>query len=182
MTVNGKQEYQEMNTIRLPITWKDTDKKNFVSSGALKTFPKDGYKDEMTPKQQKVQKWTSAYLYNNTYTSTTPLCFYLEKGSNKISIENVSSGGLGIGSLRAVEAKDNTKSYKEYSKAHGDEPVRVRTLHRIAQIPDLFRGTAQEFKIRNACGKAAARVVGQGLLKIRQDPYPVRRAGEGFLI
>ncbi len=122
-TINGKQEYSEMNTIRLPMTWKDTDKKNFVSSGALKSFPKDSYGDEMTPKQKKVQIWTNAYLYNNTYTSTTPLCFYLEKGNNEIALENVSSGGLGIGSLTAEAAKDDTKSYKEYSKAHGKDAV-----------------------------------------------------------
>ncbi len=121
--VNGKQEYSEMNTLRLPIIWKDTDRKNFVSSGALKEFPKDGYKDEMTPKQNKVQEWRNAYLFNNTYTSTTPLCFYLEKGNNEIEFENVSSGGLGVGTLTAEKAKDSTKSYKEYSKAHGSEPV-----------------------------------------------------------
>ena len=124
MTVNGKQEYSEMNTVRLPITWKDTDDKNFVSSKALKTFPKDGYGDDMTPKQEKVQQWEKdTYLYNNTYTSTTPLCFYLKKGSNEVTLENVSSGGLGIGSLKAIEAKDKTKSYKEYSKVHGKDPV-----------------------------------------------------------
>ena len=123
MTVNGKQEYSEMSTIRLPITWKDTNNKNFVSSGKLKTFPKDGYKDEMNPDQVKVQQWEQTYLYNNTYTTTTPLCFYLKKGTNEIELENVSSGGLGIGSLRIEEAKDNTKSYKEYSKAHGKDAV-----------------------------------------------------------
>ena len=59
----------------------------------------------MAPSQEVVKDWNlESPLYNNTYTSTTPLCFYLEEGVNTIEIENVSSGGLAVGDLVAAAA------------------------------------------------------------------------------
>lgn len=49
-----------------------------------------------------------------------PLSFYLKKGVNKITIENVSSGGLAVGKLQVEAGKDNTKSYKEYASEHSN--------------------------------------------------------------
>ena len=118
--VNGKQDYTEMNNISMRINWEDAGKDGFISSSDKKKFPVDSYGDEMAPSQNKIQEWTKTYLYNNTYTSTTPLSFYLKKGNNKIEIENVSSSGLALGELKAEAAKETSKSYKEYAKAHKD--------------------------------------------------------------
>ncbi|MBQ2642809.1 MAG: extracellular solute-binding protein [Eubacterium sp.] len=118
VSVNGKQEYSEMNTICLPIIWNDSGKVNFISSDEKKTFPLDSHGDEMAPSQSRVQKWTHTYLYNNTYTSSTPLAFQLKKGTNKIVLENVSSGGLGLGQLQVSPAKDDTISYSDYAKKY----------------------------------------------------------------
>ena len=119
-TINGKQQYSEMNTIALPILWTDVDTDKYVGSDEKKDFPLDSYGDEMAPSQNRIQKWTNTYLYNNTYVSSTPLCFYLEKGENEINIENVSSGGLALGKLMAQEAKTNVASYKDYAAQHQD--------------------------------------------------------------
>lgn len=119
-TVNGKVQYTEMNTIALPIIWKDTQDDNFVGSEDKKEFPLDSYGDEMAPSQERVQEWINTYLYNNTYVSTTPLAFMLEKGENTIEIENVSSGGLALGNMKVEAAIDDTVSYKEYAAQHSD--------------------------------------------------------------
>ena len=117
-TINGKQQYSEMNTIALPILWTDVDTDKYIGSDEKKDFPLDSYGDEMAPSQNRIQKWTNTYLYNNTYVSSTPLCFYLEKGENEINIENVSSGGLALGKLMVQEAKTNVASYKDYAAQH----------------------------------------------------------------
>lgn len=94
--IDGEQKYNEMNTISLPLTWKDKDVE--VDKDGVKTFPLDSHNDEMAPSQEVVKDWNlESPLYNNTYISTTPLCFYLEEGVNTIEIENVSSGGLAVG-------------------------------------------------------------------------------------
>ena len=118
--INGKQQYSEMNTIALPILWTDVDTDTYVGSSQNKEFPLDSYGDEMSPSQNRIQKWTETYLYNNTYVSSTPLCFYLEKGENNIEITNVSSGGLALGKLEAQEAKTDVASYEEYAAQHKD--------------------------------------------------------------
>lgn len=119
-TVNGKQQYTEMNTIALPIVWEDTGKAEFVSSEDKKEFPLDSYGDEMAPSQNRVQEWINTYIYNNTYVSSTPLAFNLEKGENIIEIENVSSGGLALGNMKVEAAIEKEISYKEYAAAHSD--------------------------------------------------------------
>lgn len=118
--INGEQQYTEMNTIALPIIWEDTEKEEFIGSEDKKEFPLDSYGDEMAPSQNRVQEWTNTYIYNNTYVSSTPLVFYLEKGENTIEIENVSSGGLALGNLKVEAAIDKEVSYEEYAAAHSD--------------------------------------------------------------
>lgn len=118
--IDGEQKYNEMNTISLPLTWKDKDVE--VDKDGVKTFPLDSHNDEMAPSQEVVKDWNlESPLYNNTYTSTTPLCFYLEEGVNTIEIENVSSGGLAVGDLVAAAAEDDTDSYEDYAKSHSNE-------------------------------------------------------------
>lgn len=119
-SVNGKQQYSEMNTIAMPIIWTDVDKDDYVSSEDKKEFPLDSYGDEMAPSQNRVQDWTNTYFYNNTYVSSAPLAFQLEKGENVIKIENVSSNGLALGNMKVEAAVDDEISYKEYAEQHSD--------------------------------------------------------------
>lgn len=109
VTVNGKQDYYEMKTIALPLHWQDE----------TKMFPMDGYGDESAPKQVRVDEWTKIYLYNNTYSSDTPLLFSLNKGENKITLTNISSDGLGLGALTISEPDLQLPTYEEYVARYG---------------------------------------------------------------
>ncbi len=137
LTVNGKQQYSEMNTIALPIIWADEDTKTYVGSDKKKSFPLDSYGDEIAPSQNRVQEWTNTYLYNNTYVSSSPLSFYLKKGVNKIKIENVSSGGLAVGKLQVEAGKNNTKSYKEYASEHSNAEL-VKNSDDALQVDAVY--------------------------------------------
>lgn len=136
LKVNGSQDYTEMNTIAMPMIWTDVED-GYISSDDTKEFPLDSYGDEMAPSQSVVKKWKNIYLYNNTYTSSTPLCFYLKAGENIISIENVSSGGLAIGKLTVKEAKDTTVTYEEYAKQHSDAEL-VKDDENALQIDAVY--------------------------------------------
>lgn len=136
MKVNGVQDYTEMNTIALPMIWTDVEE-GYVGSDTDKEFPLDSYGDEMAPSQQRVQKWKTTYLYNNTYTSSAPLAFYLKKGENTITIENVSSSGLAIGRMVAEAAKDNSISYAEYAARHSDAEL-VKEDENALQIDAVY--------------------------------------------
>lgn len=137
LAVNGKQQYSEMNTIALPIIWADEDTKTYVGSDKKKNFPLDSYGDEIAPSQNRVQEWTNTYLYNNTYVSSLPLSFYLKKGVNTITIENVSSGGLAVGKLQAEAGKDDAKSYKEYASEHSNAEL-VKDSDDALQIDAVY--------------------------------------------
>lgn len=112
--VNGEQAYYEMKTIALPLYWQDE----------TKVFPMDGYGDESAPKQLRIDEWTKVYLYNNTYSSVTPLLFPLKKGENQITVTNISSDGLGLGALTISAPDLNVPTYEEYLAEHGSvEPA-----------------------------------------------------------
>ena len=136
LKINGKQDYTEMNTIALPIIWTDSEIGD-ISSESKKEFPLDSYGDEMAPSQNRVQEWKSTYLYNNTYTSSTPLAFYLKKGENTITVENVSSGGLAVGKMVAEAAEEHTISYEDYASQHKDAKL-VKTDEDARQIDAVY--------------------------------------------
>ncbi len=122
MTVNGQQDYTEMNTISLPLNWTDTED-GFSSAADKKKFGTDTYGDEMAPSQNKVEGWMNTYLYNNTYSSSAPLCVKLKKGQNVIEFENVSSDGLGFSTMVVEAAEPQEISYEEYSQKYSSEPL-----------------------------------------------------------
>lgn len=136
MKLNGKSDYTEMNTIAIPMYWTDV-KEGYIGSDEPKTFPLDSYGDEMAPSQSIIKRWRSLPLYNNTYTSSTPLAFYLKKGENIIEIENVSSGGLALGRLMVEAALDNTVSYEEYAAEHKDAAL-VTEKENALQIDSVY--------------------------------------------
>ena len=116
--VNGEQAYYEMKTIALPLHWRDE----------TKVFPVDGYGDQSAPKQVRIDDWRTTYLYNNTYSSDTPLLFPLKKGTNEITITNISSDGLGLGALTISTPDLGVPTYEEYLKENGTSKTDVITL------------------------------------------------------
>jgi ABC-type glycerol-3-phosphate transport system substrate-binding protein len=101
--INGEYLYDDARTIDVPLYWRDESKE----------FSVDTYGDESLPRQLKDENWRELELYNNTYTSNTPLLFYFERGLNTITFENVSSGDLRLGDLRVV-APTYIPTYEEY--------------------------------------------------------------------
>lgn len=112
VSVNNEIQYQEAKSVLLTMKWTDT-----------KDFTTDKYGDEMPPNQEKIREWDYTDIYNNTYVSTTPLCFYLNKGENVVTIKNESSAGLVLGSMTISAAKDDTPSYKDYAAKHSNDKV-----------------------------------------------------------
>lgn len=106
--INGEQAYYEMKAIALPLMWQDETKE----------FPKDGYGDESAPRQVRLEGWQTTYLYNNTYSSAAPLLFPLRAGENEITLTNISSDGLGLGSLTITEPDLKIPTYEEYRSAY----------------------------------------------------------------
>lgn len=129
--INGKQNFEEMKNIDLPLIWRDETKE----------FPKDRYGDETAPKQLKKEDWTSLYLYNNTYNTSKPLLFPLEAGMNVITVKNISGNGLGIGTLKAEAPIFDTPSYAEYRGAK--EGSLVSVLYPINAIDYIEKNTTQ---------------------------------------
>lgn len=113
ISINGKQAYNEMKTIALPLLWEDE----------TKDFPTDSYGDESAPKQVRIDEWQTTYLYNNTYSSATPLMFPLKAGENEITITNISSDGLGLGALTVAEPDLHTPTYAEYRAQNSGEII-----------------------------------------------------------
>lgn len=139
MTVNGKQDFSEMNTITLPVIWTDNglNSDDFISSSDTKKFELDSYGDEIAPSQVRVDKWINTKLYNNSYVSSTPLKFYLKKGKNTIKLKNVSSNGLAVGKIIAKGAVDDTISYEEYAAQHKDAEL-VKEDENALQIDAVY--------------------------------------------
>lgn len=102
--VNGEVQYQELQTISLPLYWEDS----------VDTFLTDRYGDEIAPTQDRVNTWHNTYLYNNTYVSVKPLPVTLKRGENTLCLTNVSNDGLVLGALYASEPLGDTPSYSEY--------------------------------------------------------------------
>jgi len=115
--INGEQAYYEMKTIALPLHWMDE----------TKTFPMDGYGDESAPKQVRIDDMVQIYLYNNTYSSDTPLLFPLKQGENQITLTNISSDGLGLGALTISEPDLQVPTYEEYVAQYGNVEPAVDT-------------------------------------------------------
>jgi ABC-type glycerol-3-phosphate transport system substrate-binding protein len=123
--IGGEQRFSEMKNIALPLKWVDK----------TKDFPKDRYGDETAPYQIRKEDWLSLYLYNNTYYTAKPLLFYFTAGTNVITITNVSSNGLGLGSLKVEAPIDEVPTYSEYAGLHQgslvDELIEINAVNYI---------------------------------------------------
>lgn len=105
--INGVNPYAESETIDVPLIWEDESKE----------FTLDSYGDESLPNQRRISRWSRLNMFNNTYDTTSPLCFKLNKGKNIIKITNVSSGRIYLGNMHVMPPK-KVPSYSDYLSSH----------------------------------------------------------------
>lgn len=129
--INDTQDYEEMESVALPLFWSDK----------TKDFPTDRYGDETAPYQIRKDEWTSLYLYNSTYSTAEPLLFFLKEGKNIITVTNISGDGLGLGNIRLEAPINKTPSYSEYHSQHAGSLV--TNLISINSIDYLEKNTSQ---------------------------------------
>lgn len=134
VSINGEQQFKEMKTIILPLLWEDyTDE-----------FPLDRYGDETAPKQVVSTLGMRNYFYDTTFSTALPLKFYLEAGENEISIRNVSSNGLLVGTLEVQESNFGTKSYDTYlSDYQAFQSNTNHLLHTVNAVDYVSKNTTQ---------------------------------------
>ncbi len=113
LAINGESYFDEMSMVALPLMWHD----------ATKDFPVDRYGDETAPEQVRVDDWQYRDLYNTSYYTAKPLYFYLEAGTNEITVQNVSADGLTLGQLYVNAIEDELPSYSEYRAQNQGELV-----------------------------------------------------------
>lgn len=101
--INDAFQYSDAKTVDVPLVWKDS----------TKDFTEDTYGDQTLPRQVKIEEWRPLELYDNTYTTSEPLVFYFEEGTNTIEFENVSNGDLFFGQVQ-IKAPEYIPSYEEY--------------------------------------------------------------------
>ncbi len=116
VAINGEYQFDDAKTVDVVLYWED----------AVEEYAVDKYGDETLPAQAKIEEWRALDLYNNTYTSSEPLLFYFEEGSNTITFENVSSGDLKLGDL-SIYAPQDIPTYAEYidGKTSDAEPFNL---------------------------------------------------------
>ena len=106
--VNDKSLFDEADVIDVPIYWEDSTKE----------FPLDSYKDEAQPQSNRIDRWFTLDLYDNKYSTDTPLLFKFDEGVNVISITLLTGNGrLVVGDLKLNQPKQ-IKSYSSYIEAY----------------------------------------------------------------
>ena len=113
LTINGRQLFEEMSMITLPLLWEDE----------TKDFPVDRYGDETAPTQVRIDQWQKRSLYNTSYYTAAPLYFFLEAGKNEIQIQNLSADGLVLGALYIDAPNESIPTYEEYITKQSGELV-----------------------------------------------------------
>ena len=122
--INGSYPFYEAISIDIPLRWKDE----------TKNFEVDSYGDEALPNQIRISEWLPLEMYNNTYLTSDPLLFQLNKGKNTIEFINKSSGHVYLGKLK-VEAPKLIQSYEEYLGKHsGISPKALYTIDAISYV------------------------------------------------
>ncbi|MGZ9585471.1 extracellular solute-binding protein [Paenibacillus marinisediminis] len=101
--VNGKNQYNEMNEVRLAMDWQ-------IEAAGYKV---DRYGDELTPKSELVSKWKQEGLADPNFFFSEPLKFHLNKGKNTISI-TLNEGYILIGKVELKNTLASPATYEEY--------------------------------------------------------------------
>ncbi|MGL4373384.1 MAG: hypothetical protein ACRCS6_06340, partial [Turicibacter sp.] len=101
--VNDEVQFDEAQTIDVPLNWKDQSKE----------FSIDTYGDESLPQQERVDGWNTIPMYNKLYYTVEPLLFELKAGENTITIINTTSDELYMGTLQ-VKSPSEKVQYEDY--------------------------------------------------------------------
>ncbi len=153
--INGASPYQELKAVDFPLYWRDRDGEKL----------KDRYGDEIAPAQERILSWREAALYNNTYSSVTPLEVDLNSGENIITVKNVSNDGLVLGKLRVCPPAERPMTYERYAALHASrspadtgvcvieateytEKNSAKIIYRSTSSPDVSPYSA-EYKLLN---------------------------------
>ncbi len=121
--INGEQDFAEMKTLVLPLTWYDESK----------DFPIDRYQDEASPIQLTKQDTIKNNLYDTNYSTILPLEFTLAQGKNEITITNISGNGLTLEAIEATSAAPVIPSYGEY-QGSGTASSQLLTINAIDYV------------------------------------------------
>lgn len=105
-------QYAEQSTINVPLIWEGTEK--YEEEGMA--FPKDSYEDETVPANERIKRWSTLKMYDNKYSTSTPLLFDLKSGENSIYVRVVSSNcPLILGNLN-IKSPTKLMTYEEYKQ------------------------------------------------------------------
>ncbi len=121
----GSFQYDESEGIEIPLYWKDETKE----------FPIDSYGDESVPKSVRIDEWKKLSMYDNQYSTSTPLLFYFEGGAtNDITITLLTSTGeLALGDVTVV-SPTLVGEYSEYIENYNGASINEETFKEINAI------------------------------------------------
>lgn len=103
ININGMTQYDESQLVILPLKWQDISK----------DYELDRYQDELPPSHERIVGWDNQDLYDNRYTTSTPLLFELSEGANTIEISTKVLHDVYLGNLDVVAPKELI-SYNDY--------------------------------------------------------------------
>ncbi len=107
LLVDDKLPFDEAGTISLKRVWKDSSKKEYDSQGNQIRLP-----------STQAPKWISKVLEDSSGYSETPLKFYLEKGTHKLTFD-VYQNDLAIGKLKLIKPEE-LPDYETVKKSYQD--------------------------------------------------------------
>ncbi len=110
--INDKIQYEESQSVDIPLNFEDSTKE----------FLLDSYNDETVPTSVRMDRWETLSMYDNQYQTSTPLLFYLEAGTNEITIDLLSSTTkVATGNL-FVKAPTLVEDYSVYLNKYSSYP------------------------------------------------------------
>jgi ABC-type glycerol-3-phosphate transport system substrate-binding protein len=110
--IDGQRYFDEMDTIDVPIYWRDETKE----------FVLDSYEDESLPVQIKSDIDHRLKMYNNTYYTAEPMMFWLEKGAHDITLSSDTKSNFSVSNMYVNGVLDHP-TYDEYHAMHNAELV-----------------------------------------------------------
>lgn len=137
--INGSIQYLEMDSIIIPVHWKDESK----------AYDVDRYGDEVLSSQSPIIGFQHTMFYSSMYHSVDPLVFYLESGINEIKIENLTSTSFKASTVYA-NPLTSYMSYRQYDALN--EQAKINQLIEIDAIDYIQKNSSyiQSYALNNA--------------------------------
>ncbi len=133
LLIDGKVPFAEARYINFTRVWGDKEDENY--SKIERTFKKDFNGNEMRPVKYETPEWRSEEIYDSETFFSTPLEFYLEKGTHTIAFD-AACEPLQTSEIRLHPATTYI-SYEEYAAQHADKsaPKDAETIYINAETP-----------------------------------------------